>query len=100
MAVNLVEIRVNGVNTMVPSVEIEGRTVIVNGGWVKTAFIRDEEFTQAKPVDDPEAFLAALKQSGLRPDVLTFIQRPPEVNAEVFLSDRMGELRSGAGDDV
>jgi hypothetical protein len=79
MAVNMVECRVKGKNTMVPSAQIDGREVIVTGSWVKTAFIRDEEFTQAKSVDDPEALLAALKQSGLRPDVLTFFQRPPDV---------------------
>ena len=79
MAVNQVEIRVKGINTLVPSADIGGRTVIVNGGWVKTASIRDEHFTAAKPVDDPAAFLAALKQSGLRADVLTFFQRPPDL---------------------
>jgi hypothetical protein len=77
MAVKVVEIPVKGV--MVPSVEIAGREVIVTGGWVKTALIRDEEFTQSKSVDDPEAFLAGLKQSGLHADVLTFFQRPPDV---------------------
>jgi hypothetical protein len=79
MAVNQVEIRVKGVNTLVPSTDIGGRTIIVNGGWVKTAAIRDEHFTAANPVDDPAAFVTALKQSGLRADVLTFFQRPPDL---------------------
>ena len=30
-------------------------------------------------MNDPESFVAALKQSGLRADVLTFFQRPPDV---------------------
>jgi hypothetical protein len=79
MAVNLVEIRVKGKNTMVPSVEIDGRTVISRGGWVKTASIRDEELADGELVKDPEAFVAALKKSGLRADVLTFFQRPPDL---------------------
>jgi hypothetical protein len=79
MAVNFVEIRVKGINKMVPSVEIDGRTVIARGGWVKTASIRDEDVTEGELVKDPDAFVAALKQSGLKADVLTFFQRPPDV---------------------
>jgi hypothetical protein len=85
MAVNQVEIRVKGKSTMVPSADIDGRTVIVKGGWVKTAAIRDEDFTQSEPVTDPEAFVTALKRSGLRADVLTFFQRPPEVEPKFSL---------------
>jgi hypothetical protein len=79
MSVNMVEIRVRGKNTMVPSVDIDGRTLIAQGRWVKTAFIRDEHFTADKAVEYPEAFVAALKKSGLRADVLTFFQRPPNL---------------------
>jgi hypothetical protein len=79
MAVNMVEIRVKGKNTMVPSAEIDGRTVIIRGGWVKTASIRDEGEAQGDLVKDPETFIAALKKSGLRADVLTFFQRPPDL---------------------
>lgn len=79
MAVNWIEIGAGGKNSMAPSVEIDGRTVVACGGWVMTAFIRDEHYTAEKPVAEPEAFIAALKQSGLRADVLTFFQRPPDL---------------------
>jgi hypothetical protein len=79
MAVNLVEIRVKGVNTWVPSVAVAGRQVIAKGGWVKTASIFDEGETPGELVPAPEAFVAALKQSGLKADVLTFFQRPPDL---------------------
>jgi|SRR5665213_1550682 len=79
MPVSQVEIRVKGKNTMVPSVEIDGRTVIVKGGWVKTASIRDEDVTEGELVKDPKRFIAALRQSGLPADVLTFFQRPPDL---------------------
>ncbi|HEX9045791.1 MAG TPA: hypothetical protein VF988_02090 [Verrucomicrobiae bacterium] len=79
MAINMVEIRVKGKNRLVPSADIDGRPVIVNGGWVKIARIRDEEFSQAPPVSDPAALMAGLKRSGLRADVLTFLQQPPAV---------------------
>jgi len=79
MAVNMVEIRVKGKNTMVPSVAIDGRTIISRGGWVKTASIRDEGEAEGELVKEPQTFVAALKTSGLRADVLTFFQRPPDL---------------------
>jgi hypothetical protein len=79
MAVNFAEIRVKGKNTMVPSVEIDGRTVIVTGKWIKTAAIRDEEVVEGDPVKNPAAFITALTKGDLKADVLTFFQRPPDV---------------------
>lgn len=79
MAVNSVEIRIKGINTRVPSVQIDGRTVITKGGAVKLASIFDEGETEGELVKNPEVFIAALKQSGLGADVLTFFQRPPEL---------------------
>jgi len=79
MAVNLVEIRINGVDTMVPSAEVAGRKVIVKGGWVQKASIFDEGETEGKLIKDPATFIPALKQSGLKADVMTFFQRPPDV---------------------
>jgi hypothetical protein len=78
MAVNYVGTGVKGKNTLVPSVEIEGRTVIAKGSWAKVASIRDDDVTEGELVKNPEAFVAALKQSGLRADILTFFQRPPD----------------------
>lgn len=79
MALKQVEIRLAGKNTLVPAAEIGGRTVIVKGGFIKTASALDEEVTEGELVKDPAAFVAELKKSGLRADVLTFFQRPPDV---------------------
>jgi hypothetical protein len=79
MAVNFSEIRVKGKNIRVPSAEIDGRTVIVTGKWIKTAAIRDEEVVAGEPVKNPAAFIKALAKDGLKADVLTFFQRPPDV---------------------
>jgi len=79
MSLNYVEVRVKGKNTQVPATQIEGRTVIAKGGWIKTASVRDEEVVEGELVKDPATFISALKQSGLKADVLTFFQRPPEV---------------------
>ncbi|HEY1663729.1 MAG TPA: hypothetical protein VGI03_15025 [Verrucomicrobiae bacterium] len=74
------EIRVRGKTALVPSVEIEGRTVIATGSLFKLAAIRDADVVEDAPVKDPQAFIAALKTSGLQADVFTFFQRPPDVS--------------------
>ncbi len=79
MTLNQVEIRVSGKNTLVPAAEICGRTVLATGRHLKTAVILDEHIAEGELVTDPEAFVAALKASGLPADVLTFFQRPPQV---------------------
>jgi hypothetical protein len=79
MPITFVEIRVKGKNTQVPAVEIEGRTVIAKGNRIKIASIRDEELVEGELVKNPEKFVAELKKSGLRADVFTFFQRPPDV---------------------
>jgi hypothetical protein len=79
MALKQVEIRVSGKNTLVPAAEVCGRTVVVRGGRIKTASILEEILAEGELVSDPAAFVAALKQSGLAADVLTFFQRPPDV---------------------
>jgi hypothetical protein len=74
-----VEIRLSGKNTLVPAAEVCGRTVVARGGYIKIASVHDEVLAEGELVKDPEAFVAALKQSGLKADVLTFFQRPPDV---------------------
>ena len=64
---------------MVPTAEVCGRTVIVKGGRIKTASILDDIVMPGELVPDPGVFIVALKQSGLKADVLSFFQRPPEV---------------------
>ena len=82
MALKQVEVRVKGKNTMVPAADIAGRTVVAKGRWVKIASIYDEEVTEGELVKNPETFVAQLKQSGLKADVLTFFQRPPELKPQ------------------
>jgi hypothetical protein len=82
MAVNFSEIRVKGKNIQVSSAEIDGQTVVVTGKWIKTAAIRDEEVVEGEPVKNPAALIMALTKDGLKADVLTFFQRPPDVTAK------------------
>lgn len=74
------EIRVKGKTTFVPSVAIDGRTVILTGKWLKTAAIQDQEFVEGELVKDPASFLEKLRNSDLKADLFTFLQRPPDVS--------------------
>ena len=73
------QIRVRGKTFDVPSVEIDGRTVVVTGRWLKIASIKDESVVQGEPVRDPGSFVARLKEAKLKPDLFTFSQRPPNL---------------------
>ena len=72
MAVKFAETYVNKKKCLVPAVEVEGRTVMVTGKWIKTAVIRDEEAVVGEPVKDPCAYIAALKNGEVKADMFTF----------------------------
>jgi hypothetical protein len=73
-----IEIRVKGKIISVPSVCVAGRTVIAAGNWLKIASVMDEELVQGDTIADPESFAAALKESDLQADILTFAQKLPD----------------------
>jgi hypothetical protein len=77
MTVTHTEIRVQGKPVLIPSTPIAGRTTGVTGKLLKKAAVLDEEFLDCEPVVDPEAFVAALKKSDLKADVITFAQHLP-----------------------
>lgn len=79
MGVDYTEIRASGKTIKVPSARINGRTVVVTGKWLKTAAVEVEEFVEGEAVDNPELFIDALKQSGLRTDIFTFAQHLPDI---------------------
>ena len=72
------EIRVKGKTVFLPSVQIDGRTVIASGKWIRIAAVFDEELIEGNTVADPESFVCDLKKSGLKADLFTFAQRLPE----------------------
>lgn len=77
--VTFAEIRVKGNTVRVPAAEIDGLTAIVKGRWFKVASIFDEDVTEETLASDTAGFVSKLKKSGLKADVLTFFQRPPDV---------------------
>jgi hypothetical protein len=76
------EIRIKGEALLVPSVQIEGRTVVTTGGILKVATVRDEELIENDTIAEPERFISQLKGSGLQADIFTFGQRVPNVAAK------------------
>jgi hypothetical protein len=69
------EIQVKGKKVRVRGAHVHGRSVVITGKWLRTAVVKDEELVEGHLVDDPEAFVAALKAAGLRADVFTFAQK-------------------------
>ena len=64
---------------LAPAADVCGYTVVSKGGRIKLASILDEGVAEGELVQDPAAFVAGIRQSGLPADVLTFFQRPPDV---------------------
>jgi hypothetical protein len=74
-----IEIRVKGKSTSVPSAQIDGRTVIATGKWLKVAAVHDEELLEGETVADPTSFVLALKETRLKADIFTFAQKLPSM---------------------
>lgn len=74
----LIEVRVKGRWVAVPTIEVNGNTLIERGKWLRIAQIRGEEMNE-QDLDDPETYLTALKrggEQGLNADIFTFTQKP------------------------
>jgi hypothetical protein len=78
MTVNQTEIRVKGKNVFAPSVQIDGRTVIATGSWLRFAAVQDEDLTEGELIADPASFIQQLRKGGLKADIFTFAQKLPD----------------------
>lgn len=72
----LTETRARGRTVKVPSVCIQGRTILVVGKWMKTASVQDEDCLEGAIVGEPVQFLAELKQAAIKPDLFHFSEGP------------------------
>lgn len=80
MSVGQTQIRFRGKDVDVPSVLIDGRTLISTGNWLQLAAFQDEELVEGEVlVGGPEMFISQLQASGLRADIFTFAQKIPHV---------------------
>ena len=73
-----VEISVRGRKVAVPALQVQNRTVIVTGGWLKIASVHDEEVIDGDVIENPESFLRDLARAKCGADIFTFPQRFPE----------------------
>lgn len=73
-----IEIYLDGKAILVASAKIESRTVIVRGGWLKTAVVQDEELVEGETVTNPDAFVSKVKGTMLNADIFTFVQKLPD----------------------
>jgi hypothetical protein len=72
------EISIRGRRIKVPSVQVQNRTVIITGRWLKIASIYDEEVVDGDVIEDPESFLRELASKKCAADILTFPQKIPD----------------------
>jgi hypothetical protein len=69
------EIRIRGKTIRVPSLTINGQTLVITGKALKTVAVHDEDFIATNHVaGNPEAFVDSIKASGIRADLFTFAQ--------------------------
>jgi len=61
-----------------PVLEVNGRTIICEGKWLRIARIQDEIWLERASQLHPDSLLAALRQSPLKADLFTFAQALPE----------------------
>ena len=79
MEENTVEISQKGKWVKVPAININGRTVVATGRWIKIAEVKDE-FWEEEEVEDPESYIRRLKENRskiFKADIFTFTQKLP-----------------------
>lgn len=77
-SVGHIDVRIKGKEFLLPSADIDGRTVVTTGSWVRIGSIRHEELIEGDTIADPALFVTKLKNSNLKVDILTFAQRTPD----------------------
>ena len=75
MSVDYSEVRVRGKITKVPSIRVNGATIVITGKWIKIAAVRNDQLVEGSVVDDPAVFISELKAREPRADIFTFPQK-------------------------
>jgi hypothetical protein len=68
------EISVKGRRIKVPSVVVDGKTIVATGGLLKVGRIHDEEWMENSTIDDIKSFLSNLAGTRLPVDVFSYTQ--------------------------
>jgi len=69
-----IEVAWKGRTLRAPSLEVEGKRIVVLGRWIREASVQDEEWVEGE-VENPLQVVASLKQNRLKADVFTFAQK-------------------------
>lgn len=77
METNFAKLNIKGKAIRVQSNCINNKTVVVTGKWIKMASVDDEEWIEGQAVNDPELFVAGLKNAKPKADIFTFAQKLP-----------------------
>lgn len=96
------EIRVKGKILRVQSTRIKDRTVIIKGGWVRTAYLVDEDLLEGDIVADSQDLISKLRVDRLKPDLFTFGQLFTEAAPRLNYyheSDNLAAIRIASYDD-
>ena len=75
---NTIEISLRGRWISVPALDIDGKTLVITGRWLKVFAVHDEQWLETE-LEDPEVCVKTLKEQrrrGLRADIFTFTQKP------------------------
>ncbi len=76
MSIDYSEIRVaSGKIIKVPSIRINGTTIVITGKYIKVAAVRYDQLVEGEVVHDPETVVSGLKASKPRTDIFTFPQK-------------------------
>ena len=74
METGTTEVSIKGRLTTFPCLQIDGREIVVTGRWLKTAIIKDEEWSERESVKNPEVFITNLQKTFAKPDIFVFSQ--------------------------
>lgn len=75
------EIPWRGRTATVPAVQVDDKTIVVLGHWIKIACVHDEEWLEGR-VKEPDRLVKGFTEKGLKADIFTFSQRLPDVEPQ------------------
>src|SRR4051812_27497348 len=70
------EVSIKGKIHKVPAAQVNGRTIVAQGGWLKMASIHDDDW-QGGEIDEPDLIIQTLRERSLKADIFTFAQKLP-----------------------
>jgi hypothetical protein len=73
-----VEIVMRGKKILAPTVDIDDRTIIILGSWIRIASIHREDWMEGEPVENPEWFIPKIKELALDADIFSFSKKLPD----------------------